>query len=318
MSTAPTCESPVGQRQHRARHIVTALFAGYTVFVGLQCRHEQPFARDWTRAGACENNLHQVGLSLYNYHDEHGAFPPVRTVGAGGKPLHSWRTLLLPFLEYRPLYEKTRLDEPWDGKNNRILRESIRVYQCPSKESEFGTQYVAVIGRSTAWHATTGTKLSEIRDDHASTILVVETAASPPNWFEPRDLTVDQLIAGLNDPEFPTLANRHVARPRWFWQEADRSYRYTNVFMADGSLRRIPADTSPEALRAMLTINGGENVDIDAICNLPDRYESMLPALYTGWLLLFCVWLRLVLVRPFGQRLIGNPEHGGEHMIDMF
>jgi len=23
-------------------------------------------------------------------------------------------------------------------------------------------------------------------------------------------------------------------------------------------------------------------------------------------------------VDPFGQRLVGNPDHGGEHMIDMF
>src|SRR5262245_60216991 len=47
----------------------------------------------------CSNNLKQIGLALHNYHDKYGALPPAYTVDEDGKPLHSWRTLILPFME---------------------------------------------------------------------------------------------------------------------------------------------------------------------------------------------------------------------------
>src|SRR5262249_20258199 len=46
----------------------------------------------------CTNNLKQIALALYNYEQEHKALPPAYTVDANGRPLHSWRTLILPYL----------------------------------------------------------------------------------------------------------------------------------------------------------------------------------------------------------------------------
>jgi prepilin-type N-terminal cleavage/methylation domain-containing protein/prepilin-type processing-associated H-X9-DG protein len=58
----------------------------------------------------CQNNLHQIGLALHNYHDTRGSFPagyvcqpvnptdPTRT-----SPGWSWGALLLPFLDQDPL-----------------------------------------------------------------------------------------------------------------------------------------------------------------------------------------------------------------------
>src|SRR3954466_12181792 len=61
-------------------------------------------SRGAARRSQCVNNLKQVGLALHNYEATYGALPPATTVDASGRPLHSWRTLSLPFLQQEPLY----------------------------------------------------------------------------------------------------------------------------------------------------------------------------------------------------------------------
>src|SRR4051812_47355571 len=51
------------------------------------------------RVSTCAKNLKQLGIALENYHDAYKSFPPAYVVGDNGKPMHSWRVLLLPFLE---------------------------------------------------------------------------------------------------------------------------------------------------------------------------------------------------------------------------
>jgi hypothetical protein len=49
-----------------------------------------------------------------------------------GKPLLSWRVHLLPRLGHADLYRRFKLDEPWDGPNNKLLLDLIPAeYQPP-------------------------------------------------------------------------------------------------------------------------------------------------------------------------------------------
>jgi len=91
----------------------------------------------------CFNNLKVIGLALHNYHDKFGTFPPAYTVDQDGTPLHSWRTLLLPYLEEEQLYAQIRLDEPWDSIHNRQFADvQLSVYSCPKGNG--GLSYLAV------------------------------------------------------------------------------------------------------------------------------------------------------------------------------
>jgi len=45
-------------------------------------------------------------LAVANYHDSHGQFPPPYIAEADGKPMHSWRVLILPYLEHGELYDQ--------------------------------------------------------------------------------------------------------------------------------------------------------------------------------------------------------------------
>ncbi|PHR93507.1 MAG: hypothetical protein COA78_32735 [Blastopirellula sp.] len=180
----------------------------------------------------CQFHITRIGLALENYHRKHGAYPPAYLADANGKPLHSWRVLILPFLDEQTLYDQYDFSEPWNGPNNiQLLDKTPRVYACPDTEhfhqqrQEFCTSYLAVVGQKTAWPGATGRKKSEIKD--TMSLLLVECDEPNIPWLQPRDLSYDQAIELLpaTDPDsfrghkqegffYNLLGTRHVLTPQ--------------------------------------------------------------------------------------------------------
>ncbi len=115
-------------------------------------------SREADRRSNCLDNLHRIMLARLLYQHDHGTLPPAYTVNATGKPLHSWRVLLLPYLGRQELYGKLRLDEPWDSEHNRQFQDAAPVlYQCPSAMLKPGqTTYSVVLGERTAFRGGQG------------------------------------------------------------------------------------------------------------------------------------------------------------------
>ena len=199
------------------------------------------------RTGRCIYNLRQIALALHQYHDMHGSFPPAYIADADGNPMHSWRVLLLPYLDERRIYKQYRFDERWDGPNNILLIHSEwpRVYGCPSSNWTGETNYVAVVGPQTIWPGTTTTKMSDIKDGAANTIMLVEVHNSGIHWMEPRDLDISQMSMAVNPPTGSGISSAHPG---------GRAY----IALADGDTRAIDSTVPSKALRAALTIAGGE------------------------------------------------------------
>jgi len=70
-------------------------------------------AREAARRSQCKNNLKQLGLAMHNYHDTHSIFPigayhgsSVPSAAAGYNVRHTWLTMLLPFIDQAPLYNR--------------------------------------------------------------------------------------------------------------------------------------------------------------------------------------------------------------------
>src|SRR4051794_35047430 len=83
----------------------------------------------------CRINLRQIGLAMHNYHDRHGQFPAIAVFDDRGRPLLSWRVTVLPFMGQGPLYQKFRLNEPWDSPHNKaLLGEMPMEFACPLNE----------------------------------------------------------------------------------------------------------------------------------------------------------------------------------------
>ena len=72
------------------------------------------------------NRFKQIGLAIHNYASANKALPPKQELrGEGGKSGLSWRVHILPFLgdDERELWERFKLDEPWDSAHNIQLLE---------------------------------------------------------------------------------------------------------------------------------------------------------------------------------------------------
>ena len=200
----------------------------------------------------CANRMKQIGLALKQYEKRYGCFPPAYVPDAKGKPMHSWRVLLLPFLEL-DVGQKYSFDEPWNGPNNRKLIDTIgKVYHCPTDSGKCdNTSYVAVVGPGTAWPGTSSTRTSDMRDGPDKTIWIVEVADSGINWMEPRDLSFDQMDFHVNGKPHSSISSCHTRR--------------AYVLMADCRVQSLPNTLPPETVRALLTIAGGEVIPMGVL-----------------------------------------------------
>jgi hypothetical protein len=213
-------------------------------------------AREAARRQMCMSNLKQIGLALHSYHETYKSFPPAYVADADGKPMHSWRVLVLPFLEDDRLtqaYAQYDFNEPWDGPNNRRVADMIESagatpFHCPSTDSSHReTTYVAVVGPQTVWPGSTGMPIRGITDGTPNTIAVVEMANSGIHWMEPKDLAFDEAVRGINQPGVKSgISSKHVYG--------------ANVLLSDGSVHFIKDDTPAAVLHGLLTAAGGENV----------------------------------------------------------
>lgn len=219
-------------------------------------------APEAARRAQCVNNLKQIALALHNYQETYGTLPPAYVAAEDGTPMHSWRVLILPFLDHNDIYEQYRFDEPWDGPNNRKLANRIPTsYRCPSfgkddwsywsdsKKELFRTAYVVLSGDETPFPGPRATKFEEIRDGTSNTMMVVEVDdESAVPWMAPRDIDPARFVSQHNQ-----------GKP-----EDKRHYGGANFAFVDGSVKFIRSHTKPETLHALTTANGGEKIPADA------------------------------------------------------
>jgi hypothetical protein len=195
------------------------------------------------------NSLKQIALGMFNYDSAKGKFPPSASYNANGKPLLSWRVLILPYIEQHDLYNQFHLDEPWDSDHNRsLITKMPAIYADPAEPglaADGRTTFVVPTGEGLVFGGREGTKLSEIRDGTSATIMAVEVIPElAVVWTKPDDWAVD-----LDDPL------RGVKR-----RDDERRGKAFAAAWCDGSVRIIRDAVEPTVLKALLTRAGGEVV----------------------------------------------------------
>jgi prepilin-type processing-associated H-X9-DG protein len=231
--------------------VIIAIIAFLIALLLPATRYSRPAAyRSW-----CSNNLKGIALALAKYETDHGVLPPAYTVDAQGRPLHSWRTLILPYLEQEPLYASINLSQPWDDPSNgTALAARPSVYMCPTAFADDRgpgnlTTYVACVGPTDRYLLPFGRsrRLDEITDgtDHTLAVIEIPRPAAVP-WISPLDAT-DALVLSLGHPNQPPLPHTGGF----------------NAAFADGSVRFLKTTTSEAVRRKLLTINGGETLSND-------------------------------------------------------
>jgi hypothetical protein len=202
-------------------------------------------------AAISSNNLHQIGLAMHSYNANYGRLPPAVVYDKDGKPLYSWRVLLLPFLERNDLAQEFHYDEAWDSPHNKTLLERIpKVYQHPGDPSSTNSHYLVFDSPGCAFNSKTSSGLprpfpllprpitgqvfeagipsripATFLDGLSNTILVIEADESVP-WTKPVDLSYvpsqplpsfgklyasDRFIAGMGDGSHHTLYRSRIS-----------------------------------------------------------------------------------------------------------
>jgi prepilin-type processing-associated H-X9-DG protein len=215
----------------------------------------------------CANNLRQIGLAMHNYHDKYGCFPPAYIADENGKPKHSWRVLILPFTEYGPLYKEYRFDEPWDSPHNQTLAAKMPTeYRCPTESRAVGagrtitTSYAMIVGPHAFSDGPTGRRKSDFTDGLSNTIMIAEAAGAGINWLEPRDLDATKMTYNLSPPyDASENVPGKTKTPR---NDMNSPHPLVvNTLFADGSVRNLDKGMEPKEIEALLTIDGGEDVE---------------------------------------------------------
>lgn len=252
----------------------------------------------------CANNLKQIAIALHNYHDVFKSFPPAYISDDDGRPMHSWRVLILPFVEQQALYEKYDFNEPWDGPNNRLLLSQIPwVYRCPTCETRYHgnstfTSYQAVVGKETVWPKDRACRISEIIDGPARTALVLEVSDVNTPWMSPQDISYDKAIDLLSSrtADFDT---GHITQS-FFYEWANGR----NSAFVDGSVHFLHGSIDRDAATQFLEIEDGQSLDtarLDGIGQIATQRLRIDNCIRLGIFVLIALWpLPWVWINPHG------------------
>ena len=198
-------------------------------------------AREAARRMQCSNNLKQIALALHNYHSAYGTLPPAYTIDVDGNRLHSWRTLILPYMEQDALYQQIDFSKPWDDPANAFLAKmDLSIFRCPSSRIGSGlTTYQIIDDPSSAFPGSSSVKFSAIVDGTSNTLLCVETDDQDAvHWAEPKDQSLLSYLSA-------TKAAHNRGR---------------NAAMGDGAVHFFSNELDSQVSQGVVTINGGEIV----------------------------------------------------------
>lgn len=205
---------------------------------------------DWIRKARADaalsqrmNTLKQLGLAFHNFESAYRRFVPQALVSKDGKRLLSWRVMVLPFLEQQELYNQFHLDEPWDSPHNiELVSKMPPLYAAEGVENGKTTFQTLLAPDSAFGRPGKPITFPMITDGTSNTVWITEVDPSDAViWTQPSDYEVTLKSA------YEKLFQKRDSVPFGF---------------IDGSVRRIPKTVSFETFQKVLTISGGEVVEL--------------------------------------------------------
>ena len=188
----------------------------------------------------------QIAQAFEHYQQVHGHYPPAYTTDQQGRPLHSWRVLILPYLgpDEVALYDQFDLNRPWDDPGNRELVDQMpAIYACPSNETASAmseTSYCVVEGPAFMFDADKTVSKEDLIGAGQPVLMLVEVNHSSIEWTEPVDVDAARLACGINSGLQGCCGSEH--------REG------IVVANSDGSTRMVSEVTAPAELVDMATL----------------------------------------------------------------
>ena len=147
------------------------------------------------------NNLKQMAIAADNHREATDEFPRSR-FDATGRPMHSWQTAILPYIEQLDLYRRIDQKKPWtDPANAKPLGERVKVYM-----NAYYSREDNVNGLGISHYAGNATvvlgdpkKLDDFPAGTSQTILAGEVSANFRAWGDPLNAR-DPRLGGTGHP----------------------------------------------------------------------------------------------------------------------
>lgn len=169
------------------------------------------------------------------------------------------------------MYSEYRFDEPWDSEANfsidtrplpskKTITETGEMamephgipypYPCEYSLDYHYASYLMLVGDDAFGKPQGWRTRSEIVDGLESTIAIAETRQTDVHWLSPVDLNVEAMSFTVNDGP-NSISSRHPRGPA--------------VMFCDGAVFRLNPLIDSGTLKALVTINGGEEVSRDQL-----------------------------------------------------
>jgi len=172
-----------------ARRVLLVLLAGWSLLFVVAMLRELRLA---TQSAQLSGNFGQLAAAMRNYQEDNGTLPPAAVFDADGRPLLSWRVLLLPYMEGGHLYRQFKLDEPWDSPHNiKLLDRMPAIYRPPEGSSAampHTTFFRVFVGPGAAFEGRHGLNTKTDFPDGPGNTLLIVTAAEAVPWTMPAEL----------------------------------------------------------------------------------------------------------------------------------
>lgn len=190
----------------KALWIVSIIFVATLLYPAFPFRRP-PYQEETRRL--CRSNLNKIAKALTLYHEAYDTLPPAYTTDDRGRKLHSWRTLILPYMNEEALYKQIDLSKPWDDPaNSAISKKMPNTYQCPGLHQSPGvTTYHIAIGKYYRAHPRIRRSLRQSSDRLHATLMVFEAAEeNAVPWMSPSDSDFESIPYSI-DRDFLTHLN---------------------------------------------------------------------------------------------------------------
>jgi hypothetical protein len=243
----------------------------------------------------CEGRIGYLVLALHRYSLDHGDFPPPFVADSNGKPMHSWRVLILPYLGENALYQSYNMNEPWDGPNNSKLGLKVpELLRCPS-DRDLGdgeTRYFYVLRPQP--DSPQGRGANAYRK-----VTLIESGTAGINWLEPRDLSVEEVVRARTGRASQRDRPLHDGGGDGYFERSPPAF---HAALDDSTALAIRWDIDDESLRSLLASNGAQELDLGSAVAAPRIWSGVwvLTAAEVAFLALV-IARRVRLVRRFDR-----------------
>lgn len=181
-------EKPTLRSRFRFTKLEAVIVFGFVMlwcwmYIGIRNARREAFN------STCRGHRDQIRHALDTYKDDKGSYPPLYTVDANGKPMHSWRVLILPYMldtyGTKQFFQAYNLNEPWNGPTNIKLADQVPdYYRCVYERDANTTPFLMVSSANDP---------RSINMEGKNPIVLVEMNNREVNWLEPKDISITEL-----------------------------------------------------------------------------------------------------------------------------